>query len=211
MANLAQSQAWVSKRLLDPSGTTATPDDVTDLLNMAVDYWKNRRFWFNEVTDTATLAESNPTIPLPADFLVPSVDDAFVIEYSGIRYPLRKVSETLYNAMYLSNGIGQPVWFARVANSEYQCYPIPDRDYTVRRFWLKQQSVLMNSNDTNDFLTNAPNLIQYTAAAYGMRDFRQDSNMFTAFWEQVKREADRLFLQTRKDNATGSLTLHSIL
>jgi hypothetical protein len=178
---------------------------------MAVSYWKQRRFWFNEITDTTTLTESNPTIPLPDDFLVPSIDNAFVIEYSGIRYPLKKVSESQYNAMYLSNGIGQPFWFSRQASDQYQVYPIPDRDYTLRRFYLKDYVNLVNANDTNDFTIEAENLIKYQAAAYGMRDFRQDLNMYESFNQQANREYQNLLVRTRKDNATGTLTISSNL
>jgi len=211
MATFSQMTTWVSKRLLDPSYTSASSEDVGELINMAVSYWKQRRFWFNEITDTTTLTESNPTIPLPDDFLVPSIDNAFVIEYSGIRYPLKKVSESQYNAMYLSNGIGQPFWFSRQASDQYQVYPIPDRDYTLRRFYLKDYVNLVNANDTNDFTIEAENLIKYQAAAYGMRDFRQDLNMYESFNQQANREYQNLLVRTRKDNATGTLTISSNL
>jgi len=121
----------------DPNNTAVSSDDVGELINSALQYWKNVRFFFNERTDTATLAQGVTTIPLPTDRLCPSIDDSFVIEYSGIRYPLRKISETMYNAFYLSNGVGQPWYFARNANAKYQVYPIPDRDYTVRRFFAR--------------------------------------------------------------------------
>lgn len=211
MANFAQMKTWVSKRLLDPLNTSVSSDDVGDLLNMSLQYWKRRRFWFNEITDTTTLSESDPSVPLPDDWLCPSIDDCFVIEYSGIRYPLKKVSESQYNAMYLSNGIGQPWWYAKLATDEYQVYPIPDRDYTLRRFYLREYDDFSADGDTNDFSEDAALLLQYTAAAYGQRDFRQDAAMYDAFWSQAQREYQNLLVQTRKDNATGSLTITSML
>lgn len=212
MATLSDMQTFVSKRLQDPNNTAVSIADVTDLINMALQYWKNERFWFNEITDTTTLTQGNPAIPLAVDFLVPSIDQgAFVIEYSGIRYPLTKISEPQYNNQYLSNGIGQPFNYARLANSEYQVFPIPDRDYTLRRFYIRDYDDFVNGTDTNDFSVLLPQLLQYTAAAYGSRDFRQDMTMFGAFWQQAQLEYQSALKTTRKDNATGSLTLNSAL
>ncbi len=211
MTTFAQMKAFVSKRLQDPNNTAVSSADVGDLINQAQSYWKNVRFWFNEITDTTTLAQSNPAVPLPADWLVPSIDDCFVIEYSGIRYPLKKVSESQYNAMYLSNGIGQPWWYSKQASDNYQVYPIPDRDYTLRRFYLRDYADFSADGDENDFSDNAAFLLQYTAAAYGSRDFRQDMVMYKAFMERALDEEQNLLVTTRKDNATGSLTITSML
>lgn len=211
MATFGEMKTWVSKRLQDPNNTAVSLSDVGDLINQALKYWKNVRFFFNEQTDTTTLLQNDPSIPLPDNWLVPSIDDAFVIEYSGIRYPLKKVSESQYNAMYLSNGIGQPWWYAKLANSGYQCYPIPDRDYTLHRFLLSNYDDFVNDDDENDFSVEAEFLLKYSAAAYGSRDFRQDREMYDAFWAQALSEEENLLVTTRKDNATGSLTITSML
>lgn len=205
-------KTWVSKRLQDPNNTSVSSADVGELINSALDLWKNTRFYFNERTDTATLTESDATIPLPDDWFCPALDDgAFVIEYSGIRYPLKKLAEPVYNAAYLSNGIGQPMWYSRQANEEYQCYPIPDQAYTIRRFYLKDYDAFSSDSDTNDFSEKATNLLQYTAAAYGSRDFLQDEKMYSMFWQQAQTELKDLLSTTKKDNATGSLTASSVL
>lgn len=211
MATLAQMRTWVSKRLQDPDFTAVSSADVDELINQALSYWKNTRFWFNEVTDTTTLTTSDNSIPLPDDWLCPSIDDCFVIEYSGIRYVLKKLAEPMYNAIYLSNGIGQPFWFSRQADTEYKVYPIPDRDYTLRRFYIRDYADLVADDDENDFSIKAPRLLQYTAAAYGNRDFRQDMDVYAAFFAEAEREEQSLLATTRKDNATGSLTLSSML
>lgn len=211
MANFGQMKTWVSRRLLDPNNTAVSSSDVGDSINAALNFWKNVRFWFNEITDTTTLTQSDNSIPIPDDWLCPSVPNCFVIEYSGIRYPMRKVSETDYNAMYLSNGVGQPFWFSRQADTEYKCYPIPDRDYTCRRFYLRNYDDYSSDSDTNVFSEKATNLIQYTAAAYASRDFRQDLTMYQAFMDQANQEEKSLLAITRKDNATGSLSVASAL
>lgn len=211
MADLGEIQTDVAALLQDPDHTAVSLSQITSSVNRAVRYWKKRRFYFNEVTDTDTLTESDPEIPLPSNWLCPSIDDAFVIEYSGIRYPLKKVSESQYNAMYLSNGIGRPCWYAKLANDQYQVYPIPDRAYTIRRFYLKEYDALSSDTETNDWTEEAQDLTTYTAAAYASRDYRQDLEMSKAFMSQANSEYQNLLLQTRKDNATGSLTITSML
>ena len=211
MATFGAMKTWVSKRLQDPSNTAVSSSDVGDLINQALRYWKVRRFSFNEKTGTVTLVEADPAIAVPATWLLPAIDDAFVIEYSGIRYPLKKVSESEYNAMYLSNGIGQPWWFAKLANSGFQVYPIPDRDYTLRYFLLQQYDAFEDDADTNDFSEEAEDLLKYTAAAYGSRDLRQDAAMYQAFSAQAQAEYKNLLVSTTKNNATGRVAVYSSL
>jgi len=45
----------------------------------------------------------------------------------------------------------------------------------------------------------------------GSRDFRQDLNMYKVFWYQALAEEQNLIVTTKKDNATGSLTVYSML
>lgn len=211
MATFAEMKTWVSKRLQDPNNTAVSSADVGDLINQAMEYWKNVRFNWNEDIYIDVLAAQNPQITLPDDFLCPATDDMVVIEYSGIRYVLKKLVETLYNGVYLSNGIGQPWWYSKQATDGYRTYPIPDKDYDYRLFYLKDYASFSADGDTNDFSTFGKNLIQYTAAAYGSRDFRQDPAMYQAFWAQALDEEQNLLVTTRKDNATGSLVTYSAL
>ena len=211
MATFAEMKTWVSKRLQDPNNTAVSSADVGDLINQALSYWKNVRFWFNEAVYFDTLAESNQDVTLPDDFLVPATDDCLVIDYSGIRYILKKLVEPLYNGVYLSNGVGQPWWYSKQADQGYQVYPIPDKDYDYRLFYLRDYADFSNDGDTNDFSQQAQYLLQYTAAAYGSRDFRQDMNMYSAFMNRALEEETSLLTTTRKDNATGSLVTYSAL
>lgn len=209
MATLGEINAWVASRLRDSNYTAVSEQSVTDMINQAIRYWKNRRFTFNERTDTTTLFQGDPQVLLPDTWFLPSIDESFVLQYSGIRYPLKKISEPMYNDFYLSNGVGQPWYFARLANTEYQVFPIPDRDYTLLRFYLRDYDALVENADTNDFTDHAQDLVQYTAAAYGSRDLRQDLNMYEAFYKQAELEYKNLLTNARKANATGSLTTYS--
>ena len=211
MATFSEMKTWVSKRLQDPNNTAVSSEDVGDLINQALSYWKNVRFWFNEKTYDGLLSTSNSLITLPSDFLVPATDDFIYLDYSGIRFVLKKLVEPLYNGIYLANGVGQPWWYSKQADLGYRVYPNPDKAYDYRLFYLKDYTPFSSDSDTNDFSEKAQYLLQYTAAAYGSRDFRQDLDMYKAFMDRALDEEQNLLVTTRKDNATGSLVTYSAL
>lgn len=213
MATFGEMQTSVSKRLLDPSNTSVSASDVALALNDAIKYWKFRRFWFNEVFDSATLTTQDGTIPLSSDFLVPSTQgDGFVIEYSNLRYPLEKLTQQEYDAMYLSNGYGLPRWYARVG-TDYEVYPLPDRDYTIKRHYLKDYKVIAqeNYNAKNDFTDYADRLLILWSCANLIAEFRQDEKMESYFRSAATDEFNNLQVMTRKSNSSGSLTQSSVL
>lgn len=212
MANFGQMAAYIAKRLIDPSGVAVSYDDIKEAINDAIRYWKFRRFWFNEVVDTATLTTQNGTIPLPALFLVPVTgDDGFYIEYGNIRYPLSKISQQVYDGILLSNGFGLPRWYTKDANLQYQCYPLPDQNYVVGRHYLKDYADLTTDAATNDFTTYASRLINLWTLGNLVTELRQDMDMGSYYRDASQNEYRQLRVLTDKENATGKLTLYSDL
>lgn len=213
MATFGELQTSVSKRLLDANNTAVSSSDVATALNDSIAHWKFRRFFFNEGTYTDTLTAQDSLIPLPNDFLVPAFNDgAFVIEYSAMRYPLRKISNNQFNDLYLTNGYGLPVSYARVGN-EYRTYYIPDRDYDFTGYYLKDYAVIAqeNYNATNDFIEFAPRLLVLWACSILIAELRQDDKMEAYYTKRAQDEANNLLLMTMKANATGRLTLKTAL
>ena len=205
-------KTYVAKRLIDPTGTAVDTSDIGGAINDAIDYWKFRRFWFNEVADTDVLTAQSADFPYPSDFLVPvSEDDGFYVEYGNIRYPLVKISESLYDSLYLANGYGIPRWYARIGDGEYKCYPLPNIAYTVGRHYLKDYSVLVNDSDTNDFTDNAARLINLWACGNLVSELRQDTASGDYYRTAAQNEYRNLRLLTDKMNGTGKLTLFSHL
>lgn len=212
MATFAQMKTYVSKRLIDASNTAVSSSDVGDALNDAVTYWKFRKFWFNEVDDTATLTAYSGNFPYPTDFLVPaSNDDGFNIQYSNMRYPLAKISQSQYDGIFLNNGFGLPRLYARIGDTEYQCYPLPDQNYTVGRHYLKDYVALSADSDTNDFSTYATRMIELWALANLSAELRQDDKMESYYRAAAQDEYKNLMVLTAKKNSTGRLTINSRL
>lgn len=212
MANFGQMAAYIAKRLIDPQGVAVSYDDIKESINDAIRYWKFRRFWFNEVIDTATLTAQSGSFPYPANFLVPSTgDDGFYIQYGNIRYPLSKIAQQVYDGIFLSNGYGLPRWYARDASLQYQCYPLPDQNYVVGRHYLKDYPDLAVDSDTNDFTTNASRLINLWALSNLVTELRQDVDMGNYYRDATDNEYRQLGVLTAKANGTGKLTLYSDL
>ena len=211
MATFADMQSQVSQRLLDPNSVAISSANVAASLNESIRYWKFRRFWFNEVFSSVTLTQQVGTIPLPADFLVPATDyDGFLIEYSAMRYPLRKATQQEYDGWYLTNGYGLPYLYARVGQ-DYELYPLPDRNYELKCHYLKEYPALVAPTDENDFTVYADRLITLWTLADMMAEFRQDDKMETYYRARADAEYKNLQVMTDKSNGTGRLTLSSTL
>ena len=211
MATFGELQTSVSARILDASQTAVSSSSVAASINNSIRYWKYKRFWFNQVSDTSTMTLEDATIPLPSDFLVPTKDNgAFVIEYSDMRYPLCKISDNEYNGLFLDNGYGLPSAYARIGQS-YEVYPIPDRAYTIRREYLKDYAVLSSSSDTNDFTNYADRLLMLWSCADLSAEFRRDLEMENYFRNAARDEYNLLQMMTQKSNGTGSLEISTYL
>jgi hypothetical protein len=210
MADLGTIQSYVSTRLIDPSGTAVSAADVIIGINESIQYWKHRRFWFNEVNDTSTLTAGSADFPYPTDFLMPALkDDGFAVEYGNIRYPLAKVTKQQGDNLYIANAQGLPRWYWRAADQEYQCFPIPNLAYTVQRHYLKEYDDLVTSTETNDFTDHAERLIKLWTLANLTQEIRQDTEQATYFREAAQDEYENLQIMTNKSNASGRLTIHS--
>lgn len=220
--NFGQMVTYVSKRLIDPDNTAVSADDVKQGINDSIAYWKFRRFWFNEVKDEITQPYHDPIIPVVGDgILVPSTQyDGFYIEYGRVRYPLVKISQQEYDNLYLENGYGMPLWYSRIGSGEnadpsvddqYVLYPIPDRDYTLGRHYLKDYNDLSNDSDTNDFTVNAARLINLWALYNLAGELRQDTAAADMYNNRTQDEYRQLRVLTNKKNASGHVTIYSAL
>lgn len=213
MATFGQMQAYVSDRLLDPNNTSVSVSSVAAALNDALRYWKIRRMWFNTADTTVTLVTGDPKIYLTSvtDFLVElPMNDGFVIEYGSMRWPLIKKNPREYDDVYLTGGTGLPQIYTTKAGN-YFCYFIPDQDYTLRVYYLKQYADLVNGNDSNDFTVYAARLLELWALANLSAELRQDDKMETYYRNAAQDEYKNLGVFNAKVNSPGHLSIHSFL
>lgn len=211
MATFGQMQTYISERLLDPNGTAVSTSSVAAAINDALRYWKYKRFWFNTASEDLTLTQSDPLMPLPDDFLVEiGLNDGFVIAYGSMRWPLIKKNPRDYDNVYLTAGNGLPYIYT-VKAGDYFCYFIPDQDYTLRVYYLKEYSDLQANSDTNDFTDNAARLLELWALANLHAELRQDDKMEAYYRAAAMDEYKNLGVMNMKVNSPGYLSLHTYL
>lgn len=204
-------QTYISERLLDPNGTAVSTSSVAAAINDALRYWKYKRFWFNTASEDLTLTQSDPLMPLPDDFLVEiGLNDGFVIAYGSMRWPLIKKNPRDYDNVYLTAGNGLPYIYT-VKAGDYFCYFIPDQDYTLRVYYLKEYSDLQANSDTNDFTDNAARLLELWALANLHAELRQDDKMEAYYRAAAMDEYKNLGVMNMKVNSPGYLSLHTYL
>lgn len=211
MATFGQMQTYVSARLLDPNNTAVPAASVAAAINDAQRYWKTRRFWFNTASTDLILTQGDPLIPLPDDFLVElPMNDGFVIAYGSMRWPLIKKNPREYDDVYLTGGYGLPEIYT-VKAGDYFCYFIPDQNYTIRVYYLKQYDDMESADDTNEFTDNAERLLELWALANLSDELRQDDKMGNYYRAAAQDEYKNLGIFNMKVNSPGHISTHSYL
>lgn len=215
--------AKVSRKLIDAGQTAISQSTVQDALNDALHYWKQKPFWFNEgqvyltmdVNDPYVLGYGNtnssyPNAPvLPVDFLYEKPRDGFVIPYSKLNYRFKKVDPALYDDCNIQ-GIGVPYIYC-FRNGNYEFYFYPNIAYTLQVNYIKDVADMVNPTDTNIFTINADRMLYYEALSHLYGEDRQDLSQDNAYAMKADKEWKLLKKRTSNNNASGSLTMTSIL
>lgn len=104
---------------------------------------------------TATVA-SDETVELPSDFL--EVRDLVVV--GNPVQPLNYLSPSLFNRNARAADAGKPLDYTILAN-DFQLAPIPDGVYTIKMLYFAAPTFLSDTNTSNAFLANCPDLMLY--------------------------------------------------
>ena len=120
---------------------------------------------------TATTTAGDSTVSLPADFL--AMKDLH-IDTNPVRVlQFQNTSNFFRNARTTDRGV--PTMYT-LLGSEFQFAPLPDTAYTLRMVYYYKPDFLSDSNASNLFLANCPDLLLYGALAeaetYLMNDER---------------------------------------
>ena len=96
-----------------------------------------------------TISANSETATLPTGFL----GVASIYLDNNKKYPLQYVTPEQAFNMYGSSVTGQPEIYTIVAD-KIHFYPMPDSTYSIKMYYYKTFSTLVNDSDTNDILTN---------------------------------------------------------
>lgn len=147
-------------------------DQIPDFIRLA-EYRLRREIRIRQMLKSATTATTagDKTIELPTDFL--EARDIFVV--GNPSQSLSYVSPSALTANSRSTQSGKPSQYTVLA-SEFQLSPVPDSNYTVEMLYYAAPTLLSDSNASNVFLANLPDMLLYgaliEAEPYLMNDAR---------------------------------------
>jgi len=107
---------------------------------------------------TTTLTTGDSTVEIPSDFL--RMKDLHI---QG--NPVKTVEFLSTSNFYRNAGTsykGAPVYYT-LLGSEFQFAPIPDSDYTLQMVYFFKPDYLSDTNPSNIWLANTPDLLLYAA------------------------------------------------
>jgi hypothetical protein len=151
-----------------------------------------------EASFTGTIASG--TVALPSAFL--EWKHAY-IDGDAAQKLERRDAEWIYTNYPTRSATGKPVFFAQEADA-LMFGPYPDSNYTVKGVYYKKLDALSDSNTTNWFITNAPDLLRYGALCEAAPYMQADERI--GVWEQKYNQVKQRIERTeRREKSSGSL------
>jgi len=176
---------------------------INDAINRAIEYYEKERFWFNEKTGTfATVANTknySSAGGVPTD--IAEIDYVEVTQ-SGKEY---EVEPRTYNYIKRPQGYdvtGLPKYYAFYQENFY-LDPIPNAIYTITISYQQKYTALSADGDSNDFTTDAEDLIEARALWWLYGRIIKDKELADSAKQDELNALSSLREKTRKLIATG--------
>lgn len=173
MATLAD----LKTRIITETNRDDLNDELADALTLciqqSIDFYKNQRFWFNELRATSTLTAGSEYLAIPPEFVF--VDQLRII-IGGVRYTLTKNQFTEIEDLYSVPLTGQPTNWAEY---DYQARLWPTANIAYTMIWIGVRNVspaldYEDPNSENDWTTYGYDLIDARARFLLYRDYFRD-------------------------------------
>ena len=145
-------------------------------------------------------AIASGTVALPSGFL----EWKFLyVDGDSAQKLERRDAEWIYTNYPSRSSGGKPVFFSR--EGETLIFgPYPDSTYTIKGRYYKKLDALSDSNTTNWFITNAPDLLRYAALCEAAPYMQDDQRI--GVWEQKYQQVKQRIERTeRREQTSGSL------
>ncbi len=145
-------------------------------------------------------AISAGSVALPAGFL----EWKFLyVDGDSAQKLTRKDPEWIYTNYPTRSGSGKPVFFAREGDNVI-FGPYPGSSYTVKGRYYKKLTALSDSNTTNWFITDAPDLLRYATLCEAAPYLQNDERI--PVWEGKYQMAKKRIEHTeRRESFSGSV------
>lgn len=151
---------------------TDLTDQITDFIRFA-ELRLRREVRIRQILKTSTLTctGGTSTVSLPSDFL--EVRD-FIVNTNPVQ-PLTYASPSAFSRNSRTTESGKPIDYTILA-TQVQLAPVPDSAYELKMLHYFTPTYLSDSNTSNEFLVNVPDLLLYAtlleAEPYLMNDAR---------------------------------------
>jgi hypothetical protein len=145
---------------------------------------------------TATMTGGDPTVGLPADFL--EMRDLYI--QGNPRMPVSYLSPSAFTRDARADESGLPVYYTILA-SEFLFAPKPDGNKTLEMLYYYKPEALSDSNPSNVFLANYPDLLLYGSLAQAEPYLMNDARL--AVWASLYADTLNL-IETADENSEYS-------
>lgn len=148
-------------------------DALTLCIQQSIEYYKNSRFWFNEIRTTSTITAGSQYVDIPSNIIW--LDYVHII-VGGVRYTMTKHQLEWIETMYSVPLTGQPTDWAEY-QSQARVWPTPGIDYTLIWLGVADVTPAIDYNDpssSNDWFTHGYDLIDGRARFLLYRDYFRD-------------------------------------
>lgn len=184
---------------------TACATVVASAVISAIEYFKRRRFYWNEFVDkTFSTSASVTAISLSADVIQV---DTVKVRVSNRDYPLEPMTWKEMDAIDSGQFFGYPDYYA-IHSGKIRFYPPPLGNYLVRMSGVQELSEVTldaTANATNAWVDTVDGeaMIRAKAKAYLFRDFLRDHAQARVFDQQAELEAREIARENRAKTSAG--------
>lgn len=202
MSTLAQMRSRIADDL--NKGTTLNTQ-IDKAINRAIEHYEKQRFWFNETLGTfATIANQSAygtADGIPSD--IAEIDYLEITSTSTYKLELKRKGFP-----YVINTIGNggtstyPSCFALFQEKIYLA-PIPSAVKTITLYYQQKYTALSLDADTNDWTTDAEDLIESRARWWVYKRIIKDKDHAAEAKAEELEALDALIEKTRKFSSTG--------
>lgn len=148
----------LQSRIADDLNRTDLTSQIQQNILLAIEAYKNERFWFNETSTTLTASTSSAQVAAPSDIL--RIDRLYITISSKNIELLQKDLNQVVEFRPTTNG--RPRAFAYYGN-QFELDRKCDQAYSLPLYYVKQLTALSAGSDTNGWTTDGEDLIVFRA------------------------------------------------
>jgi hypothetical protein len=175
--------------------TSLIPDFIADA---EARIYRDLRIRAMETAFSSAIASG--TVSVPTGFIEWKY---LYINGSSAQKLTRKDPEYIYTTYPTRTGNGKPVFFAREADTLI-FGPYPDSAYTVKGIYYKRLPALSDTNTTNWFITDAPDLLRYAALSEAAQYIRDDAHI-SLFEGKYNATKDAIQRTDKRESNSGAV------